>query len=124
MTSVTKAVQTVITAVRGVEIELCTQGNEDERYSFCIREMYDNCRETVTNALRYSEATRIDIILKFLDDRIEMYILDNGKGCEDISEHNGLRGIRERTEAVGGTVRFSSIKGEGFNTMIKIPLQG
>ena len=48
----------------------------------------------------------------------------NGKGCEDISEHNGLRGIRERTEAVGGTVRFSSIKGEGFNTMIKIPLQG
>lgn len=123
MTSVTKAVQTVITAVRGVETELCIQGNEDDRYSFCIREMYDNCRETVTNALRYSEASRIDIILKFLDDRLEMYILDNGKGCKKISEHNGLRGIRERTEALGGTVRFSSIKGEGFNTMIKIPIK-
>lgn len=123
MTSVTKAVQTVITAVRGVETELCIQGNEDDRYSFCIREMYDNCRETVTNALRYSEASRIDIILKFLDDRLEMYILDNGKGCKKISEHNGLRGIRERTEALGGTVRFSSVKGEGFNTMIKIPIK-
>ncbi|MCR5601126.1 MAG: two-component sensor histidine kinase [Ruminococcus sp.] len=123
MTSITKAVQTVTTAVRGVETDVCVQGSEDSRYSFCIREMYDNCRETVTNALRYSEATRIDIILKFLSDRVEMYILDNGKGCKNISEHNGLRGIRERTEALGGTVRFSSIKGEGFNTMIKIPLK-
>ena len=123
MTSITKAVQTVTTAVRGVETELCIQGNEDSRFSFCIREMYDNCRETVTNALRYSDATRIDIILKFLNDRFEMYILDNGKGCKNISEHNGLRGIRERTEALGGTVRFSSVQGEGFNTIIKIPLK-
>ena len=123
MSSVIKAVQTVITAVRGVDIDLCIQGEEDSRYSFCIKEMYDNCRETVTNALRYSEATRIDIILKFLGDRIEMYILDNGKGCVSISEHNGLRGIRERTEALGGTVKFTSLIGEGFNTMIKIPLK-
>ena len=123
MTSVTKAVQTIITAARGIDIELCIQGTEDERYAFCIRQMYDNCRETVTNALRYSEASRIDIILKFLDERIEMYILDNGKGCENISEHNGLRGIRERTEALGGTVKFSSVNGEGFNTIIKIPIR-
>nr|WP_278290474.1 histidine kinase N-terminal 7TM domain-containing protein [Ruminococcus flavefaciens] len=124
MTSVTKAVQTVITAVRGVDIELCTQGTENERYRFCIREMYDNCRETITNALRYSEASRIDVIIKFLDRTIEMYILDNGKVCENISEHNGLRGIRERTKALGGTVRFSSVKDEGFNTIIKIPIDG
>ena len=32
-----------------------------------------------------------------------------------------MRGIRERTEALGGTVKFSSVKGEGFNTTIKIP---
>lgn len=123
MTSVTKAVQTVTTAVRGVDIDLCIQGDENSRYKFCIKEMYDNCRETVTNALRYSDATRIDIILKFLSDRVEMYILDNGKGCDTISEHNGLRGIRERTEALGGSVRFNSIKGEGFNTIIKIPIK-
>ena len=85
--------------------------------------MYDNCRETITNALRYSEADRIDVILKFLEDRVEMYILDNGKGCKEISEHNGLRGIRERTEGLGGSVRFSSVSGEGFNTIIKIPIK-
>lgn len=123
MTSVTKAIQTVTTAVRGVDIDLCIQGTEDEKYSFCIREMYDNCRETVTNALRYAEADSIHIILKFLADRIELFILDNGKGCSSIDAHNGLRGIRERTEALGGTVRFSSAPNEGFQTVIRIPLK-
>ena len=123
MTSVTKAVQTVTTAVRGVDIDLCIQGTEDERFGFCIRTMYDNCRETVTNALRYAEADSIHIILKFLADRIEMFILDNGKGCGSIDEHNGLRGIRERTEALGGTVKFSSEPNEGFQTVIRIPVK-
>lgn len=123
MTSVTKAVQTVTEAVRSTKIDLCVQGKEDDRFSFCIQEMYDNCRETITNALRYAEAECISIILKFLDDRIEMYILDDGKGCTQIHEQNGLRGIRKRTEALGGTVKFSSVPGEGFRTMIRIPVK-
>ena len=123
MTTVTGAVQAVITAIRGVEAELCVQGEEDARYQFCIREIYDNCRETVTNALRYSGADKIDIILKFLPARIELHILDNGCGCQNIEEHNGLRGIRARTEKLGGTVRFMSVENEGFHTSIQIPVK-
>ncbi|MBQ6182071.1 MAG: two-component sensor histidine kinase [Ruminococcus sp.] len=123
MSSVTNAVQSVITAVRSIETELCIQGEEDERYQFCISEMYDNCRETITNAMRYSNADKIDIILKFLPERIELHILDNGCGCKDIEEHNGLRGIRSRTEKLGGTVRFMSVAGEGFHTSIQIPVR-
>ncbi|MDE5770998.1 MAG: two-component sensor histidine kinase, partial [Ruminococcus sp.] len=65
--------------------------------------------------------SRIDIILKFLGERLEIYILDNGKGCESISEKNGLSGIRERTEKLGGSVKFSSLCGEGFSVIMKIP---
>ena len=123
MTTVTKAIQTVINAVRGVEIDFCPQGIEDERYAFCIRSVYDNVRETVTNAMRYSEADRIDIIAKFLGEKLEIYILDNGRGCDSIKENNGLRGIRQRTEALGGTVRFMSVRGEGFTTIMSIPIK-
>lgn len=123
MTSVTKAVETVTSAVRNIKTEICVQGVEDEKYSFCIREIYDNTRETLTNAVRYSGADRIDIILKFLGDRLELYIFDNGRGCGQITENNGLAGIRSRTEAVGGSVRFSSVEGEGFTTIIKIPVR-
>ena len=123
MTTVTKAIQTVIDAVRGVDIDFCVQGTEDERFAFCIRSVYDNVRETVTNAMRYAEAERIDIIAKFLADKLEIYILDNGKGCGKIKENNGLRGIRERTESLGGTIRFMSVKGEGFTTIMSIPVK-
>ena len=86
--------------------------------------MYDNCRETITNALRYSNADKIDIILKFLPERIELHILDNGEGCDNIEEHNGLYGIRSRTESLGGEVRFMSMANEGFHTSIRIPVRG
>ena len=101
--------------------DLPVQGEEDGSFDFCIRTVYENVRETITNAMRYSGADRIDIIVKFLPDRLEVYIFDNGKGCVDIKENNGLSGIRSRTEAAGGTVRFSSVEGEGFSTVIKIP---
>lgn len=122
MTSITKSIQTIADSVRGVEVNYCTQGNEDERYSFCIRNIYDSVRETITNVMRYSEASRIDIIVKFLDSEIQVYILDNGKGCETIKENNGLKGIRERTQELNGKVTFTSVLGEGFTTIIKIPV--
>lgn len=123
MTSVTQAVQSVIEAIRGVETELCIQGEEDARYQFCIREMYENCRETITNTLRYSNADKIDIILRFQPDIVELHILDNGNGCLKIEEHNGMRGIRSRTEKLGGTVKFISMADGGFHTSIRIPVK-
>lgn len=123
MTSVVRAVKTVTDAVRSIEVDVCVQGTEDTRYAFCIRQVYDSVKETVTNAMRYSGAERIDIIMKFLDDRLELYIFDNGRGCDNIIENNGLTGIRRRIEEIGGTVKFSSVNGEGFTTMMKIPVE-
>lgn len=123
MTSITGAVNTVVGAVRNMDIDVCVQGSEDERYAFCIREVYDNVRETITNTVRYSNAERVDIIIKFLDERLEVYILDNGRGCKSINENNGLRGIRKRTENLGGTVKFSSVEDSGFSTVFKIPVR-
>ncbi|MDE7104758.1 MAG: two-component sensor histidine kinase, partial [Ruminococcus sp.] len=120
MSSVTKAIKTVTTAVRNIKVELYIQGVEDESFSFCVKEVYDSTRETLTNAMCYSKADRIDIIVKFLSDRLELYIFDNGCGCSEIKENNGLSGIRRRTEMHGGSVKFSSVDGEGFTTIIKI----
>ncbi len=121
MTSVTKAIRTLTTAVRNIKVELCIQGTEDESFAFCIKEVYDSIREILTNAMRYSKADRIDIIVKFLNAHLELYIFDNGCGCSEIKENNGLSGIRRRVEMHGGSVRFSSVESEGFTTIIKIP---
>lgn len=121
MKSVTQAVRTVTETIRGIDVDFCVQGDDDGKYDFCIREVYDNCREALTNAVRYSGADRIDVILKFLSDRLELYILDNGRGCDEFSEHGGLSGIRSRTERLGGNVRFSAVRDEGFSVIVKIP---
>lgn len=122
LTSVTGAVKTVTDAVRDMEIDFCVQGTEDDRYSFCAKAIYESCRELVTNCLRYANANRMDIILKFLDDSLELYVFDNGIGCSSINKHNGLTGIVERIYGIGGSVTFNSSKGNGFNTIIKIPV--
>ena len=50
-------------------------------------------------------------------------IADDGDGCDTITDNNGLRGIRERVEKAGGSVHFTSEKGQGFLTVVKIPYE-
>jgi signal transduction histidine kinase len=118
--SVTGAVRMLCDSVRDMTAELTVQGTEDERYAPFIRLIYDNVRELITNCLRYSKADRMDIILRFSEEALELYVFDNGTGSGEIKEGNGLRGIRERTESAGGTVTFAA--DEGFRTIIRLPL--
>lgn len=122
MSTVTAAVRTVTNAVRDINVQVCVQGTEDESYGFCVQNIYSSFRELITNSVRYSGADRIDVIIKFLGTSIELYVFDNGKGCAEITAHDGLRGITERTEALGGTAVFRSGEGIGFTAAIKIPV--
>lgn len=122
MSTVTAAVKTVTNAVRDIDVQVCVQGTEDESYSFCVQNIYSSFRELITNSVRYSGADRIDVIIKFLGTSIELYVFDNGRGCAEITAHDGLRGITERTEALGGTAVFRSGEGIGFTAIIKIPV--
>lgn len=122
MSTVTAAVRTVTNAVRDINVQVCVQGTEDESYAFCVQNIYSSFRELITNSVRYSGADRIDVIIKFLGTSIELYVFDNGRGCAEINAHDGLRGITERTEALGGSAVFRSGEGIGFNSVIKIPV--
>ena len=64
----------------------------------------------------------MDIVIRFQDSNIEVLIADNGVGCESINANNGIRGIRERIEQAGGSVRFSTAPGEGFLTRFQLPV--
>lgn len=120
---ITAEIQKLVDMVKEIEIDFCVQGEEKPEYSFAGNAICETCRETITNCLKYSDAERMDIILKFLETGIEMYIFDNGKGCEKIKYGNGLAGIEERIKNAGGTVNFASSKDNGFNTIIKIPIK-
>ena len=60
--------------------------------------------------------------MKFEGNGLGLYVFDDGQGCGEVVENNGIRGIRERVEKAGGRVRILSSEGEGFQIYIWLPV--
>jgi two-component system, NarL family, sensor histidine kinase DesK len=78
-------------------------------------------REAVTNVIRHSKAKRCSIILTRSNDQHVLEIKDDGCGF-DIKEGMGMRGIRERLAALGGTATWSTTN--GTHLTIRVPMAG
>ena len=76
-------------------------------------------REAVTNVVRHAEARRCNVILKCNDALCRLEVADDGCGA-DGPEGNGLRGMRERLEALGGSLRL--LTSNGTRLIIDLPL--
>jgi two-component system, NarL family, sensor histidine kinase DesK len=75
-------------------------------------------REGATNAIRHSGATRAEIILR--DGTLE--IADDGRGAPAARPGgNGLTGLRERVQSIGGTVEAGAGPSGGFRLTVRVP---
>jgi two-component system, NarL family, sensor histidine kinase DesK len=67
-------------------------------------------REAVTNIVRHAGASECSIEVSTREDRTQLVIADDGRG--DIrQEGNGLRGMRERVQELGGSLSLDSNRG-------------
>lgn len=73
-------------------------------------------REAVTNVVRHSEANGCTVELA--SDRL--VVCDDGKGIVTSTEGNGLRGLRERVEAVGGTLTLDQAPAGGTRLEVRL----
>jgi two-component system sensor histidine kinase DesK len=76
-------------------------------------------REAVTNVVRHAEAQKCEVVLTRQDKLCRLEIADDGLG-HDAPEGNGLRGMRERLQAVGGSLE--RLTGKGTRLVIQVPL--
>jgi two-component system sensor histidine kinase DesK len=76
-------------------------------------------REAVTNVVRHAQARQCSVRLQGDARLCTMEIADNGRGA-DAPEGNGLRGMRERLEALGGSLERQSQA--GTRLVIQLPL--
>lgn len=72
-------------------------------------------REATTNVVRHAAARTCRITMRRTPSVWELVIADDGLGG-DVEEGNGLRGMRERVVAVGGSVRRGSSDVQGTNS--------
>lgn len=78
-------------------------------------------REAVTNIQRHAHARTARVEFAIESGEAVLRIVDDGRGGA-ISPGNGLTGMRERIEALGGRLRIDSRKGEGTRLEIRVPL--
>ena len=76
-------------------------------------------REAVTNVVRHAHARNCNLRLSPMDGNCRLEIEDDGRGGP-VDEGNGLRGMRERIEALGGTLQRDS--SAGTKLTIQFPL--
>lgn len=119
---VTQGIYALCNQSPGITIDVCIQGEDSTVYSPFANVIYESLREAITNCVRYAKADRMDVIVKFKKKSLELFIFDNGIGCESVEDGNGLSGIRERIDAVNGTLKIHSALHEGFQLIIKIPV--
>jgi signal transduction histidine kinase len=111
-------------ASSGVAIELMTEGDPHLPVLTYSDVIYRTCQEALTNALRHGKAKTVTIILKFKEDLIKLYIIDDGRGCKVVKKGVGLSGMEKRIQGLNGSFRFSSDGESGFNIQVEIPVGG
>lgn len=81
-------------------------------------------QEALTNAAKHAGATTIEVLLKPAPEAgVLCVIRDNGRGfdMEENPAGMGLQAMRERAEALGGTLRLKSAPGSGTEICITLP---
>ena len=82
--------------------------------------LYRIIQESITNSVRHGQANMITVKLNESEEGLLLEIEDNGKGCSEVVEGYGLRGIRERASELGGWVVFQNSSKGGFLVSLRL----
>ncbi|MFN3843688.1 MAG: sensor histidine kinase [Rehaibacterium terrae] len=80
-------------------------------------------QEIITNAVRHAGASRLDLSFSRDGGELRIRARDDGRGADGIAPGHGLRGMRERLAAYGGSIDIHTARGEGFALDIRLPLE-
>jgi signal transduction histidine kinase len=78
--------------------------------------------EMLTNTAKHSQASAVYVDVARGDEVLHITVRDDGVGGADPARGSGLVGLRDRVEALGGTIVFKSAKGAGTVVEVLLPL--
>jgi signal transduction histidine kinase len=79
--------------------------------------------EALTNVAKYAHASEASVQLTVDRDCLCVQIADDGIGGADLTIGTGLRGLRDRVEALDGQFDVESPPGAGTTVTIELPLE-
>jgi len=91
------------------------------------REVYRIAQEALNNAIKHSQADRIDVELSSRDAMISLLVADDGKGFEPKAAELratklGITSMEERAESINGALRIESSEA-GTRVELEVPVE-
>jgi signal transduction histidine kinase len=80
-------------------------------------------QEMITNSVRHAQAENLWIGLEHDREAVSLSARDDGQGVKQIEPGNGLNGMSERLEALGGGLDLESKPGAGFRLRAWVPVE-
>jgi two-component system, NarL family, sensor histidine kinase UhpB len=86
--------------------------------------VYRVAQESLTNAVRHANASKITLSLAAVDDRITLRVRDDGRGIHGplTGDAAGVNGMRERALLIGAQLNIRSHPGTGTEVQLDVPL--
>jgi len=78
--------------------------------------------ESLTNAAKYADTPVVDVDVAVDGGALRVEVRDDGRGGADPHEGSGLLGLRDRVEAIGGTMVLTSPPGAGTSLRVELPI--
>jgi two-component system sensor histidine kinase DegS len=107
------------------DVRLAITGVERRLESYIEVMIFRAIQELMGNAVRHSQANRINIHIDITDNAVKVGVEDNGKGFDVDTMLDGtgmgVKVIKERVEMLGGHLELKSTLGEGSNITFNIP---
>jgi PAS domain S-box-containing protein len=115
------------TEITGIPVKFITQETVlelPEQIANCIFRIY---QESLTNIMRYAQASKVLASLNIKEENITLVVEDNGKGFDikglQNSKSFGILGMKERVHSFDGKFILDSVKGKGTKIIVSLPFK-
>jgi signal transduction histidine kinase len=102
-----------------VELDVRAEGRLPEPVEVAA---YYIVSEALTNAAKHAQASNVQVTLDVQGSMLRIAVHDNGLGGADPTRGSGLLGLKDRAEAIGGTIVLESRHEAGTSLVAELPL--
>ncbi|NUR97761.1 MAG: sensor histidine kinase [Kribbellaceae bacterium] len=118
-------------ARHGVDVQLTTTGSPRVLTPETESTLLRATQEALANVAKYAQATRVGVTLSYMEKEVALDVRDDGAGFDPAATRPsseaggyGLVAMRQRVEALNGTLEIESEPGFGTAISATVPLTG
>lgn len=114
------------TAGHSIAFNMTVTGTPSGRWADAEEQLYRIAQEALANAVRHSQARQVRLEVCYETKALVLRVSDDGRGFDldsvvDANGHCGLLSMKERAEAVGGSLNISTTIGHGAQIEAVVP---